>query len=51
MSTHIDRRAFLKAGTAAGGGLLIGVYFPDSAGEAVLEAQFGPPERVHPHRR
>src|SRR5262245_7911545 len=43
MSTHIERRAFLKASAAATGGLLIGIYFPDSSGEAVLEAQFGPP--------
>ena len=43
MSGHIERRAFLKAGAAATGGLLIGVYFPDAAGEAVLDAQFGPP--------
>jgi len=43
MSRHIERRAFLKAGAAATGGLLIGVYLPDLAGEAVLDAQFGPP--------
>jgi isoquinoline 1-oxidoreductase beta subunit len=41
-SRPIDRRWFLKASAAATGGLLIGVYFPD-AGEAVLDAQFGPP--------
>ena len=39
----IERRAFLKASAAATGGLLIGVYFPEAAGEAVLDAQFGPP--------
>ena len=37
------RRAFLKTSAAATGGLLIGVFFPDVAGEAVLDAQFGPP--------
>ena len=40
---HMQRRAFLKAGAAATGGLLIGVYFPEVTGEAALEAQFGPP--------
>jgi isoquinoline 1-oxidoreductase beta subunit len=39
----IERRAFLKATGAAAGGLLIGLYLPDVAGEAVLDAQFGPP--------
>ncbi len=42
-SRTFERRAFLKATAAATGGLLIGVYFPDVAGEAVLDAQFGPP--------
>jgi isoquinoline 1-oxidoreductase subunit beta len=37
------RRAFLKTSAAATGGLLIGVYVPGFAGEAVLDAQFGPP--------
>src|SRR5262245_53607409 len=37
----IARRGFLKATTAATGGLLIGVYFPAS-GDAVVEAQFRP---------
>jgi isoquinoline 1-oxidoreductase beta subunit len=39
----MERRAFLKASAAATGGLLIGIYFPEGAGEAVLDAQFGPP--------
>jgi isoquinoline 1-oxidoreductase beta subunit len=39
----IERRAFLKASAAATGGLLIGIYLPDVAGEAILDAQFGPP--------
>jgi isoquinoline 1-oxidoreductase beta subunit len=39
----LNRRGFLKAGAAATGGLLIGIYFPDVAGEAVLDAQFGAP--------
>jgi isoquinoline 1-oxidoreductase beta subunit len=34
-----DRRTFLKAGTAAAGGLLLGMYLP----EGTLDAQFGPP--------
>jgi isoquinoline 1-oxidoreductase beta subunit len=39
----MDRRRFIKAGTAATGGLLIGFYLPGRGGEAVLDAQFGPP--------
>ena len=35
----IERRAFIKVTTAATGGLLLGMYLPDSA----LDAQFGPP--------
>ena len=35
----IERRTFLKASTAAAGGLLLGIYLP----EGRLEAQFGPP--------
>ena len=34
----VERRTFLKAGSAAAGGLLLGVYFRES----VVEAQFGP---------
>ena len=49
--TQMERRAFLKATAAATGGLLIGMYFPDAAGEAMLDAQFGPPGggAVTPH--
>jgi isoquinoline 1-oxidoreductase beta subunit len=47
----LHRRAFLKAGAAATGGLVVGIYFPDIAGDAVLDAQFGPPGggAVTPH--
>lgn len=40
MSAHhpIERRTFLKVGTAAAGGLVLGVYLPERA-----SAQFGPP--------
>jgi isoquinoline 1-oxidoreductase beta subunit len=39
----IARRSFLKATTAAAGGLLLGCYIPDGGGSAIVEAQFGPP--------
>jgi isoquinoline 1-oxidoreductase beta subunit len=42
---QIDRRAFLKAGTAAAGGLVLGMYLPDS----VVDAQFGPPAGAAPN--
>jgi isoquinoline 1-oxidoreductase beta subunit len=35
----VERRTFLKVTTAAAGGLMLGLYFP----EGTAEAQFGPP--------
>ena len=49
MSVTFDRRGFLKAGSAAAGGLVIGFYLPARGGEAVLEAQFGPPGALNPN--
>jgi isoquinoline 1-oxidoreductase subunit beta len=45
----IERRTFLKTGTAAAGGLLLGLYLPRRSGEAILEAQFGPPAPITPN--
>ncbi len=39
---RIERRSFIKATTAAAGGLLLGVYIPQD-GSGIVEAQFGPP--------
>lgn len=39
LTVTTDRRTFLRAGAAAAGGLVLGVYLP----ERTLEAQFGPP--------
>jgi isoquinoline 1-oxidoreductase beta subunit len=43
----IERRSFIKASTAAAGGLLIGLYLPKGS-ESVVEAQFGPPAAITP---
>src|SRR5688572_9051313 len=46
---RMERRSFLKTGTAAAGGLLIGLYLPKGATESVVEAQFGPPAAITPN--
>ena len=43
----VERRAFLKAGTAAAGGLILGVYVPE--GVVTLDAQLGPPVGAVPN--
>jgi isoquinoline 1-oxidoreductase subunit beta len=40
---RVERRTFIKATAAAAGGLLLGFYIPEGSGEAIVEAQFGPP--------
>ena len=42
VNPKMERRSFLKAGTAAAGGLVIGFYLPHR-GASPLDAQFGPP--------
>jgi isoquinoline 1-oxidoreductase beta subunit len=44
----MDRRSFLMTGSAAAGGLVLGFYLP-GRGEAVLDAQFGPPAAINPN--
>jgi isoquinoline 1-oxidoreductase beta subunit len=43
VDAKVERRGFLKAATAAAGGLILGCYLPEGGGEAVVTAQFGPP--------
>ena len=45
----IDRRRFIKTGTAAAGGLVIGLYLPKGSSESIVEAQFGPPAAITPN--
>jgi len=46
---RIERRSFIKTGTAAAGGLLIGLYLPKGSSESIVEAQFGPPAAITPN--
>jgi isoquinoline 1-oxidoreductase beta subunit len=46
---RMERRSFIKTGTAAAGGFLIGLYLPKGAIEPVVEAQFGPPAAITPN--
>ena len=49
-SAGLERRAFLKAGAAAAGGLLVGVYFPDIAGFTGQPAGSGNAEKLWYYR-
>jgi len=46
---RIERRSFIKTGTAAAGGLLIGLYLPKGSSESIVAAQFGPPAAITPN--
>ena len=49
LDARIERRSFIKSGTAAAGGLLIGLYLPKGSSESIVEAQFGPPAAITPN--
>ena len=49
LDVRIERRSFIKSGTAAAGGLLIGLYLPKGSSESIVEAQFGPPAAITPN--